>query len=737
MLPNEELAGDEIDALIRGGRSSRRWVPPAIGLAVLVIAAVVTFLFVSGDSATVTSAPQPATAARGSLANTFTANGTANSGQTDTMTFGVVGDVAAVDVAAGDAVTAGQVLARLDTGELSLAVREAELNLQIAQEKLEEITGGATTLELANADLAVQTAVQDVASAEQALDDLLAGTGNASAITAAETAVTKAEQAFDAASNAPALVAARAAQDFQAAIAEQGALLAGPSASALDVALAQNRVSAALAVLTDANQALIKSLNSLDSSELTLAQSAVTAAEASVSTTQAAVLAAALGGDADEIATAEANAALALEVLDEAVIDLAAQLRVTKVRTALLNARESLSDVRGGASLSDIATAELAVAERDLALERAREDLENATIVAPFDGVVSSVGVELGDRVNANATAFVVTDPSNIVVDISVSETDVLPLEVGQVAIAEFDSIPDVQYPLRITSVGQLPTVSQGVVTYAVQAELLQGADLGGRRIIKKALTGAGDGGLGAGAFGGRGGFGGGGGATDGDGQGTAEADGGGRPGGAFGGGGGQGGGLAQLFEGVELPEGVTFRDVIQALSTGAPLPEGVTLPDGFELPEQLAGLGRGGGFAGGQQDGDTQNTATARPLPAPGMSASVTVLLDLQTDVVLVPVAAVRQAGQAFFVVVPTADGGTERVEVVPGNTDGTSVEIVSGLDEDATVLIGADTAGSVAYSGGQQTQQQPGFGGFGGFGGGGGFPGGGGGAGGGGRPQ
>ena len=93
-------------------------------------------------------------------------------------------------------------------------------------------------------------------------------------------------------------------------------------------------------------------------------------------------------------------------------------------------------------------------------------------------------------------------------------------------------------------------------------------------------------------------------------------------------------------------------------------------------------------------------------------MSASVTILTELREPTVLVPVAAVRQLDGAWFVTVPAGGAGEEgaaiafdRVTVEVGESDGTSVEITSGLEAGAVLLIGADGAG-VAFNATQQEQ-------------------------------
>ena len=97
----------------------------------------------------------------------------------------------------------------------------------------------------------------------------------------------------------------------------------------------------------------------------------------------------------------------------------------------------------------------------------------------------------------------------------------------GQLAIAQFDSIQDQSYLLQISGIDTDPTVTQGVVTYTVRAEMVEPRQLADRedevRQLASLVRGAGalaEGGFAPGASapqaaGGRGagGFGGGGGA--------------------------------------------------------------------------------------------------------------------------------------------------------------------------------------------------------------------------------
>ena len=119
-----------------------------------------------------------------------------------------------------------------------------------------------------------------------------------------------------------------------------------------------------------------------------------------------------------------------------------------------------------------------------------------------------------------------------------------------------------------------------------------------------------------------------------------------------------------------------------QAIIRGEPLPEGVELP--AEVEEMLQAFRAAGGFgqgAGNQQAPGAQQQAarqpgdaSRRPLPAPGMSASITILTEVREESVLVPTTAVRQLEDRWFVSIPApaAEGeviGFERVFVEVGS--------------------------------------------------------------------
>ena len=403
---------------------------------------------------------------------------------------------------------------------------------------------------------------------------------------------------------------------------------------------------------------------------------------------------------------------VAFSISDPTQIEIS--LAVTKADVALLKAETNLNDLFGGVTALEFSSRELTVRQRELQLTVAVDALASARLVAPFAGVIDAVNIAAGDRATVNGVAFSISDPTQIEISLTISESDVLDLAVGQVGLARFDAIDGVEYPVRISSVSRTPSTAQGVVTYPVTAVILVGAELAEVAADVAVLSGEGGGG-GFAAFGAAGGQGG---------SGAA--------GGVAGAGGRGGAALAQFFANIELPEGVTVIDVLRAALNGDPQPAGVTLPEGFSIPEEFrervqalvdsgftgaqgaGGAGAGGAEAGGAGGGG--RGLAARPMPAPGMSADVTMLLDVRPQAVQVPTSAVRQLNGEFFVTVPAGEDLMERVMVTVGESDGAVVEILDGLVAGATVLIGADSEG-VPFSATQIQDRQQGFGGGGGF--------------------
>lgn len=132
-----------------------------------IISFIVVLALAGCQAASAQSAPRTATVERGSLVALVNAAGTVEATSQVNLAFGTSGRVTELDVAPGDKVKAGQTLAKLDTTDLELAVKQAQVSLDTANTQLAQTEAGPTPADLASA----QTAVANAYAAYQAAQD--------------------------------------------------------------------------------------------------------------------------------------------------------------------------------------------------------------------------------------------------------------------------------------------------------------------------------------------------------------------------------------------------------------------------------------------------------------------------------------------------------------------------------------------------------------------------------------
>ena len=94
------------------------------------------------------------------------------------------------------------------------------------------------------------------------------------------------------------------------------------------------------------------------------------------------------------------------------------------------------------------------------------------------------------------------------------------------------------------------------------------------------------------------------------------------------------------------------------------------------------------GGVSGGNNSTGSAVSSETRVRPAIGMNASVTMLLEIKEDVLMVPAEAV-QSDEGVEIVTVMDQEDTISVPVSTGITNGNQTEIISGLKEGQVVLI------------------------------------------------
>ena len=148
--------------------------------------------------------------------------------------------------------------------------------------------------------------------------------------------------------------------------------------------------------------------------------------------------------------------------LEQALLD--AELDLAKAR--LNGAEREWERLKDGPDPDDIALIKARIAA-------AEATLDQTTITAPFDSVITSVDLLPGDLVAPNTLAFRVDNLNNLLVDVGVSEVDINQIDVGQPVTLSFDAVLGKEYQGEVIEVSPVGIQQQGLVSFDVTIELL------------------------------------------------------------------------------------------------------------------------------------------------------------------------------------------------------------------------------------------------------------------------
>lgn len=115
--------------------------------------------------------------------------------------------------------------------------------------------------------------------------------------------------------------------------------------------------------------------------------------------------------------------------------------------------------------------ANVSVAQSQIALEKSRDRLQDYTVRAPFDGIVTGLSVDSGDTISQTGIlASVIT--KQLRVSVALNEVDAAKVREGNRAELTFVALPNVTVTGRVIKLDTIGTVTQNVVSYGAEIEL-------------------------------------------------------------------------------------------------------------------------------------------------------------------------------------------------------------------------------------------------------------------------
>ncbi|HEX7087857.1 MAG TPA: efflux RND transporter periplasmic adaptor subunit [Vicinamibacterales bacterium] len=123
-----------------------------------------------------------------------------------------------------------------------------------------------------------------------------------------------------------------------------------------------------------------------------------------------------------------------------------------KVRETELRAREA-----------EVASREQMIRQELAQLDTNRYNLDQVTLVAPFDGIVTRRNIEEGENVvvgtmnNPGTQLLTIADMSVIEAEVEVDETEIPSVQLGQPATVTIDALPNRTFTGKVTEIGNSP----------------------------------------------------------------------------------------------------------------------------------------------------------------------------------------------------------------------------------------------------------------------------------------
>ncbi|MCU0509289.1 MAG: efflux RND transporter periplasmic adaptor subunit [Anaerolineae bacterium] len=349
---------------------------------------------------------------RGDISATISATGAVLPEREVNLAFAAAGAISEVSARIGEAVKEGEVLAALDTTDLELAVRQAEVGLAQAEAQLQQLNEGPSAADVAAAEAGLVSAQQALKSAQQTL---------------------KSAQA-----------------NYQQ-------TLKGPDRDTLAASRAQ--VDQARVQLQQAQQAYDRVKDRPDvgmlpqSVQLQNATIALETAEAQYRAAEKSVTGAQVEAARSQVTGAESQ--------------------VTAAEAQIAQAQANLDRLGRGASEGQRAVARAGVDQAMLALQQAQRRLEQTKLLAPWDGVVTAVTIVEGGQATPGQPAVRLADASQFHLDAQVDEVDIAGIEVGQTVQIEVDALPDEALTGKVSRLSPSAVTSQtGGVTYNVRLDI-------------------------------------------------------------------------------------------------------------------------------------------------------------------------------------------------------------------------------------------------------------------------
>jgi len=389
------------------------------------------------------------TVKRASITETISVTGNTTPIQNVSLGFENNGTIAHVYGAVGDAAKAGEMLAELNTNDLSAQLRQARANVDAQMAKLEGLKAGAQPEDIATSQAAFDKAQQDLINMYASISD------------ASTDAETKANDAVRTQLNT--FFSNPESQNPR------------PNFNAISSQVTQpvqlKRVTASFTLnkwqneLTNTNSST-EDLNTLLKNSLSYL-STIRDFLNSVST---ALNDGTTNLDLATLTTGKSNVIVALNEVNAATKNLnTIAQNIASQKSTVFQAKAQLALKKAGATQQDINTQKAQVEQAQANVASIQAKLQNSKIIAPISGTITQFDAKIGQLAVPNTLLISIIGSGGFEVDAGISETDIGKILIGNKVTMILDAFSNEKFPGTVFYIAPANTNTQGVVSYQIK----------------------------------------------------------------------------------------------------------------------------------------------------------------------------------------------------------------------------------------------------------------------------
>ncbi len=148
---------------------------------------------------------------------------------------------------------------------------------------------------------------------------------------------------------------------------------------------------------------------------------------------------------------------------------------------SLEQAKRDYNDLIAPLTEKELASARSSLTGASVNLEKAQNELENATITSPIDGEVARLNYKTGDIIIDSGNVdpvVVIINNDTLFIEVNIEEADINKIKIGQTVYATFDAMDELKLDGEVSFISLTSkTNNNGIVTYLVRIVITNKGD--------------------------------------------------------------------------------------------------------------------------------------------------------------------------------------------------------------------------------------------------------------------